>query len=429
MKGKNTSSKGKNVFVFTNACERRKTDTNKISTYLIKNNYKIVNDPKDADYIIFITCSFVNRMVDRCVETIKEFNNYDAELIVAGCMPDIAGDKLKEIFNGKTISTKDLENIDEILKDTETKFRDIEDVHSMWRNYNPLGISAEPINTFKRIMKKVRIIEKIYIVIRENVLKKIFGNVFPFNVLYSDDGKKYIITVSRGCIHKCSYCAIRKAVGPLKSKPVEQCVKEFKEGLRQGYKEFELAADDIGPYGIDIKKSLTELLDELTKIEGDYSIRFQNTHPAWIIRYIDDLEKIFKRKKIKYILFSIQSGNNRILKLMRRAYTKESLIDVVSKLRKFDSDLNIGAELMVGFPSETTEEFMETLDLFNKISFEKGTMASCSLIEGTEAINLEPKISKQEMSERMKIALKFLKNSGYYAWYSNLWKGIAFNKK
>lgn len=429
MKGKNTSLNGKKVFVFTNACERRKTDTKKISTYLIKNNHKIVNDPKDADYIIFITCSFVKRMVDRCVETIKEFNEYDAELIVAGCMPDIAGDELKKIFNGRTISTKDLENIDEILQDTTTKFRDIEDVHSMWRNFNPLGVSAEPINTFKKIMNRIKIIEKIYEVIKENILKKIFGNVFPFNILYSDDEKRYIITVSRGCIHKCSYCAIRKAVGPLRSKPIDQCVKEFKEGLKQGYKEFELAADDIGPYGVDIKKTLTELLDELTKIEGNYSIRFQNTHPAWIIRYIDDLEKIFKRKKIKYILFSIQSGNNRILKLMRRSYTRESLIDVVTKLRKFDPDLNIGAELMVGFPGETKEEFMETLDLFNKISFEKGTMASCSLIEGTEAINMEPKILKQEMHKRMNIALKFLKKAGYYAWYSNLWKGIAFHKK
>ena len=102
---------------------------------------------------------------------------------------------------------------------------------------------------------------------------------------------------------------------------------------------------------------------------------------------------------------------------------------MVSRLRKCDPDLNIGAELMVGFPGETMEEFMETLDLFNKISFEKGTMASCSLIEGTEAINMEPKISKQEMSKRMNIALKFLKKAGYYAWYSNLWKGIAFHKK
>lgn len=426
---KETILDDKKVFVFTNGCERRSTDTKKISTYLLKNNYKVINNPKDADYIIFVTCAFVQRMVDNCVETIKKFKKYDAELIVAGCMPEIAGEELKSIFDGKTINTKDIDTIDEIFKDNTTKFGYLDDEHFVWRNFNPLGISAEPINTFKNIMRQVKLIGRMYEIIKENILKKIFGNVFPFNLLYNERKNRYIVTISRGCIHNCSYCAIKKAVGPLESKSINQCIDEFKLGLKEGYKDFELAADDVGPYGIDIKKTLPELLDKITKIEGDYAISFQNTHPSWIIRYADDFEEILKRKKIKYMLFSIQAGNNRVLKLMRRSYTKESLIDIVSRIKKADPDLKIGAELMVGFPSETWDEFMETLELFEKISFDKGTMAACSLIEGTEAINMEPKISRGEMRKRIRTALKFLRKKGYHAWYSRFWKGIAFHKK
>jgi len=407
------SSHSKKVFIYKNACQRRSLDAKKFSTYFSKNNYKIVDDPKEADYIIFVTCAFINDMADQCLNTIKKFKKYNAELIVAGCLPDIAGEKLRKVFNGKTITTKDMDKIDEIFKSDKIKCRDVSDEHSAWHNYNLFGISSEPVKFFKKILKEHKSLNKVYKFLKENVLKKYFGDRFPFYLLFVDmqNENSYILVISRGCIHNCSYCAIKKAVGPLKSKPVDQCVKEFKDGLKQGYSDFILDADDIGIYGIDIKSNLPELLDKITKIEGNYSITLENTHPKWIIKYAEELEEILKRKKIKSILLSIQSGNNRILKIMRRSHEAEALIDTISRLKKAYSGLEIRAHFLVGFPTETIEEFMDTVELIKKIHFDGLMLFLYSDVDGTEASNIEPKVTMREMRKRRRIARKALRKT------------------
>lgn len=410
----------------------RGLDTKKISTYFKKNNFKIVNDPKYADYIIFMTCAFLNTTTMSSLKKIKELKKYKAELILAGCLPDIHGDKLKEVFNGKTIPTINIDKIDSIFKENKTKFNTIHDEHYVWQNFNPFGVSSSPIKLYNKSI----IIKKFHKIFQRYILEKLMGNIYPFFYLYSAKNRRfqnpsiYQLTISRGCIHNCSYCVINKAVGHLKSKPISQCVKEFKEGLVKGHKQFHLLADDIGPYGVDIKKNLPELLDELTKIEGDYEISLRNTHPAWIIKYLDNIVTILKRGKIKGILISIQCGSNRILKLMRRSYTKDAVIDAAIQINKAEPDLKLGTELIIGFPSETREEFKETLELFDRINIDNGMIASFSPVEGTDASTIEPKISKREIRKRMKIILKYLRKSNYFAWYNKDYcKGIFFKKK
>lgn len=419
--------KSKKIFIYSRACERRNLDAQKLSKYFSENSYEIINDPKQADYIIFFTCGVVNNIADKCLKKINKFKKYNAELIVAGCLPKIAPEKLNSIFRGKTINTDNLNEVDIIFKDNPIKLLDISDEHSEWNNYNPFGISKEPIGFFKDVFKKSGLIKR-FVSFQQHALKNIFGGVFPFNRLYSYYTSKYHITISRGCIHNCSYCSIRKAIGSLKSKPLEKCIKEFKKGLNEGYSHFVLEADDIGIYGLDIKSNLPELLDKLTKIEGNYTIALRNTHPFWIIKYAGELETILRRKKIKNILVSVQSGNNRILKLMRRHYKTGELINTILKLRKADHNLKIEVELIAGFPSETRKEFEETLDLIKKMRFNNGAIYSFSPIDGTDAMNIEPKISKRETRKRMKIALKYLKKIGYFAGYSEQFcKAVYFS--
>ena len=417
----------KKIFIYSGACERRNLDAKKICDYLTKNNYQIVNEPNNVDYIIFFTCGFVKSVSDLCFATIEELKKYPAELIVAGCLPDIAQDQLKSVFTGKIITTKDLDQIDTLFNENEIKFNTVDDAHIMWYNYTKTTL----LGTFKRIAKSSLFVRKCCHVVERTIISKIFGNnfhkTFPFNRLYPEQ-RKYAISISRGCIHNCSYCAIRRAVGPLKSKPMNACLKEFKLGLKQGYKQIVLEADDTGHYGIDIKKSLPELLDKMTKIDGDYTIELKNTHPFWIIKYVDQLEELLLKKKIKTILLSIQSGNNRILKLMRRSYTAEQLIPTLIRLKKAYPDLELGVHLMVGFPTETTEEFQDTLQLFEKLPLDFGSVFSFSTQDGTEADKFAPKIPVKEIKNRIRQTLHVLRNNNYSAWYSKEDKSISFYK-
>jgi tRNA A37 methylthiotransferase MiaB len=425
---KSSVEMGKNVFIYSIACERRDIDAQKIYSYLSKNNYNIISDPKEADYTILMTCGFVKSQSDASLELIKKFKQYDSELIVAGCLPDIIETEFERIFDGKIIPTKDMDKIDEIFNCDTIKLGDLDDEHSMWQNLNKRTYSG----IVQEIFLKFNIVLRIGTYFVENIFKKIFGKnfskTFPFNRLIPDYDT-YCILISRGCVHNCTYCAIRKAVGPLKSKSQNQCVKEFKAGLKKGYKNFVLDADDVGPYGVDIKSSLPKLLDKITNIDGNYSIEIKNTHPIWIIKYASELEEILKRKKIKSMLLSIQSGNNRILKLMGRFYSKEKLIDTILQFKKVDPDLEVGVQLMVGFPTEKIEEFQETLELFEKVTFDFGSIFPFSCQKETKASEMEPKIQNREIRRRTKDALKFLRTKDYFAWYWRRDGGVSFYKR
>lgn len=410
----------KKVFIHTISCLRRRIDAKKVSIYLSENNFELVNTPKESDYIILFTCGFHNEIIDRCLNAIKKFKKYNAELIVAGCLPNIAKDKLESIFDGTTIPTNNLDKIDEKFKDNRIKFREIKSVFSPWNNYSIFINSSLIINLKEKVLKKQKFIVKVYDYFKDNVSLKI-----PLlNQIYAEKKfeEKYYsgctLLISKGCTNNCSYCAIKKGIGGLKSKAIDQCLKEFNEALKLGYKQFTLEADDIGVYGLDIGSTLIRLLDEITKIEGDYTIRLGVTHPRLIIKYITELEKILKRKKIKSIVLSIQSANDRILKIMRRSYNQDEVRHLIFRLKTAYPDLEIGAQFIVGFPSETSEEFSETYNLVKEMHFDYGGIFKYSDIEGTDSAEIEPKVKENVKRNRMKSVLKLLEKTNDYVWDS-----------
>ena len=151
----------KNVFIYANTCTRRRLDAKKFRKYFVLNEFIIVNNPKDADYIIFVTCGCLNNIVDRSIKLVNIFKNYDAELIVAGCLPDIAQEKLSNVFEGKIITTKKTEGIDSFFSENKIKFSEIDDSHILWRNFNPFGVNYEAISIIKEFLG-ISIINKIY---------------------------------------------------------------------------------------------------------------------------------------------------------------------------------------------------------------------------------------------------------------------------
>ncbi|MBU1940855.1 MAG: hypothetical protein KKC68_03705, partial [Candidatus Thermoplasmatota archaeon] len=264
-------------------CIQRNLDAKKIGTYLSINNYCIVDDPLLADYIIFFSCGATDSQVKYSLKDIKKFQKFNAELIVSGCVPDIAPEKLQKIFSGTTISPKKLEQIDDIFPDNKIKLNTINEQHTKWLSIAHTEGIGRHLEFIKKITTKIPISKYFFIFIKKHVLKP-FLSEMVLRITPRDIG--YIISISRGCIHNCSYCGIRKGIGPLISKPLNQCIKEFMEGLQKKNTQFVITADDIGPYGIDIGSSLPELLNEITKIPGDYTIKITGTHPGWIIKYI-----------------------------------------------------------------------------------------------------------------------------------------------
>ena len=164
---------------------------------------------------------------------------------------------------------------------------------------------------------------------------------------------------------------------------------------------------------MDIESNFPELLDKLTKIPGKYKISIRSLHPKWIVKYINELEQLLKTQKIVSIESAIQSGNNRILKLMRRFADVQKIKESFLRLQNANHELSLTTHYILGFPTETEEDFMETMNFLKKINFSAGFIYSCSIKTGTNAENIKPKVSKYLKRKNFRKAKKFLKNIGY----------------
>jgi len=396
----------KKFFVYNLACELRYLDCTKICKYLSINGHEIVNNPSDADIILFLTCGFTNYTRDFCLKKIEKFKKYDAELIVAGCIPGTDKEKLLEIFSGRTLTTKDLDKIDEFFPENKIKFNDIRDGHILYQNPTRPANLTYIFNLFF----KFDLIRKIYLLILIS-----FGKIDVDTIFYSFSIKYPIfhLKVCSGCNGNCSYCAINRAIGKLKSKTIDKCVKEFKQGLEKGYKNFVLAADNVGSYGKDIDKNLAVLLKNLIILPGQYNIAIREIGPYWIVKYNDELTNICKEGKITDIGIVVQSGSARILRLMNRYSNVNKIKDAIKRLRDSYPKLRLHTHIIIGFPSETKDEFEQTLSFVKEVNFDSGIIFQYSPKIGTEAESIEPKIHNDEMSRRLKYSNKFLKNLGY----------------
>ena len=415
----------KSIFIYDRSCETRKLESYKIHNYFKINGYDIVRNPKNSDIIIFMACAVTNNQAESSLAKVKEFKKYKKELIIVGCLPAIDKKKLDEIFNGKTISTKDLFDFDKYFPDNKINFKDVDESNNLYQNLNDYNV----VGKLKGYFYKIRPLRRLYNTIFEHILTNFYGeNSYIFRFIPKRN--TFYIKISTGCLGACSYCAIKKAIGPLRSKTFDECIKEFKKGLNAGYKNFIITGDDTGAYGLDIKnKNFAELLKELSNYPGSYKIAIRNFHPKWIVKYINELESILKNKKIFYIESAIQSGNEHILRLMKRYSNTKEIKNAYIRLRKSYPEIILSTDCIIGFPSETKKEFKDTLNFLNDSGFNSGSIISYSRRNETEAEKIEPKISKDEIKNRLKYSKKFLTNSGYTILNkSNIKKYINFEK-
>jgi len=409
----------KKVFIYdATPCGRRKIDSKKLSNYFLKNKYQIVGDPKIADLIILNTCAYSDERAEFSINKVKEFQQFKAELIVVGCLPGIEKEKLRKNFSGKIISTKDLDKIDEFFLDHNIKYSDVKDEITFWSNFN-----EKKLLIMQRKLLENKFFKKI---VNLDFFKKILGIEFYLFSIQREDVAH--IRIAYGCPANCSYCAIKKAIGPLKSKPLEECINEFKEGLQRGFKKFFITADDVGSYGIDIGKTFIQLLNEFISFNEEFTIGIESLRPVWIIKFGNELEKIVKTGKIEFIGCSVQSGSEKILRKMNRYPNIKKIKEKLLKLKKVYPKLILITEIIVGFPGETFEDFEETCNLLKEIAFDLGYIYRYSDRSGTIAEKIVPKVSEKELDKRVKIIKKLLKNMGYRVRYKRNKTVLVFSR-
>jgi len=324
------------------------------------------------------------------------------------------------------LTTKELNNKIEAIfpPKRNIKFKDMEDANILFKNFK----QSDKVNIIEKKILSINVLKSIITKIRQYLLKYLIKRN-SLEYFYSQD--QFHIRIAWGCMGNCSYCIIKKATEKFRSKPINECIEEFEKGLDKGYKNFVLDASDVGLYGADINSSFSELLDRLTKKKGDYKISIREVHPRWIVKYVKELGKIFKRNKILIFDLSVQSMNKRILGQMRRYSNVEEIKNAFSSLRGASKNVFFTCQCIIGFPTETWEEFQETLFFITNMDFNGGQIYLFSCKKGTDAENIEPKIDEKEMIKRLEYSKKILERSGFCVQYINREKplGLDFIKK
>ena len=425
----------KKVYLAYSGCNRRGLDSQRLSNYFVKNNYKIVFNPEKADYIILITCGATVLAINDWMSKIKTFQEeYDAELIVAGCLPALQPKQLAQIFNGKTITTEDLlkspEKVDLLFPEIKIKLSEIKDTNTVMvaptENTNFIKNFHREIKNFKNTPSMDRRSTVIFLALQLQIFNKLINfliknffdeDSFPYDYFNKDN--KFIIRHSWGCTGNCSYCGIKKAVGPHISKSIASCVDEFKEGISLGHRSFLLSGDDTGAYGIDNQSSLPELLFEFIRLkESQFELEIKGLNPVWMVKYVDDLETILKSERINRISCPIQSASSRVLTLMNRYSDVEKIKDAFLRLKKAYPKMKFSTHIILGFPTETMDDLEKTISFLDAIDFDYILVFTYVGIPGAKSEMIEPKISQESMEQRLKYLKKHLKKEGYHAIFS-----------
>ena len=228
-----------------------------------------------------------------------------------------------------------------------------------------------PRNSSKFSIFKKGLLKNVYLNIKDKLLYLFTIQSFINPFLTINRNKFCYIRISLGCLGACSYCSKRFYSGKLQSKGFENILNEFKSGLKQGYKNFYLLTEDAGCYGLDINTNIVNLLQRLFESGKDYDFKIvlSNINAQWFIKFYDELLPIFvnNQSKINYVHIPVESGSNRILKLMNRPYSIEDVKEKLLSLKISAPSLSLVTDIIVGFPQENEADFLETKEFLKTI--------------------------------------------------------------
>jgi len=374
-------------------------DLQLIRKVLKANGWEFVHEISKADKIFLGTCAFSSEFEDQAfglIEAVKEANINNAEIVVCGCLSDINRERLGRLGNFRTVDPRSLDKINHIIQ-AEVGISEFDDVNELdcsmvvpWIKY-PEIVPNE--------LTTAKIIYRIKSFLKERA-KKILDVETFYTYIYRKD--VFHIRIARGCMGSCSYCAVRFALGPLKSKPPEEVVREFQKGIDAGYREFCLTAGDVGCYGLDISTDLVELLRALFQIHEDCEISLADTNLKWFMMLYDRFMELLKERpgRIKYIQLPIQSGSDKILERMQRGYNTRDIYKAVEGLRTIDQYIRISTHIMVGFPGETNSDFNKTVELVKRLKFFDVVVNEYTDRPNVFSAGLEPKLPESTIRMR-----------------------------
>ncbi len=364
----------KNLYINTIGCQMNVYDSEQIAKALIPLNYRAAPSLEDADLVIVNTCSIREKAEQKAFSFLGRLSRLKRKkpgliIGVGGCVAQQEGKKI----------VKRMPHIDIV--------------------FGTHAIGRLPLHIKNIELKRYRIVD---IEMSEKIDE--FGHIDGFQ---QNKNVTSFVTIMQGCENFCTYCVVPYVRGIEISRNPENIIKEIRHLVDSGVREVTLLGQNVNSYGKKEKHcSFPELLARVNEIDGLARIRFTTSHPKDLS---EDLMHAFKDmdKLCRHIHLPVQSGSNRVLKKMNRKYTGELYLEKVERLRNFCPEIAITSDIIVGFPGETDADFVETLDLIEKVGFDGLFAFMYSDRPKVPATAFPDKVSKREKKERLQTLLDF----------------------
>lgn len=336
------------IWVETYGCAASKADSEMIAGQLKTNGYELADFEEDSSLNIIVTCSVKDATEHKMLHRIQELTKTKKPTVLAGCLPKANKDRVENMF--PSVSLLGPQSID----------RTIDVVKSALAG-NKIAILDDSTSN-KINIPKIR-------------LNPIVG----------------IVEIATGCMSECTFCQTKLAKGEIRSYPPGEILRQIKHDLQDGCKEIWLTSTDNGCYGKDIGSNIAELLELCCGVDLHYRLRTGMMNPMHLSSVIKDLVEVYEHNEniYKFLHIPVQSGSDRILRKMKRGHSVKTYREVVKAFRSRIPEITIATDIIVGFPSETEDDFEMTLQLIKDTQPDVVNSSKYSARPKTAAANLK----------------------------------------
>ena len=356
---------GSKYFINTMGCKLNENDSEKMAGMLEKMGYVETSNVNEANLVLFNTCCIRENAEEKVFGKLGELKNIKAKndmiICFGGCMSQEKHviDKIKSSYSQVDI---------------------IFGTHNFYKF---------PEMLYRKLTESKKMID----------VWDVDGEVIEGLPIKRMDTKSALVTIMNGCNNFCSYCIVPYTRGRERSRNPKDILTEIELLAKEGFKEIMLLGQNVNSYNGGENYTFANLLRDIDKIEGIDIVRFMSPHPK---DFKDDVIDAIRDSKsvCKVIHLPLQSGSSNVLNLMNRRYTKESYLELVEKIRSKIPNVTFTTDIIVGFPGETEEDFLDTLDVVRKVRFEQIFMFIYSVRKGTKAETMPNHVPEDIKSER-----------------------------
>ena len=346
------------IFVEAYGCSASFADSEMISGLIVNGGHTLATDSSESDLNLIVTCSVKDTTANKMMHRIKSLKT--KPLIVAGCLPKAEQSNVEKFTENASLLGP-----------------------------NSLGKTLDVINSTLSGKKQIAL--------EDSDLSKVG---LPKVRLNSAVG---IVEIASGCMSECTFCQTKLAKGDLSSYRLGDIVRQVQTEIKEGCKEVWLTSTDNGCYGFDIGTDLPTLVNAVSEIPKDFMIRVGMMNPMYMSRIKQELIESYDNEKVfKFLHIPVQSGSNKVLNDMKRGHTSETFREMVKKTKDRFENFTISTDIIVGFPSETEEDFQKTLTLLDETKPDVVNLSKYSARPGTDAAELK-QIDAAEIKRRSKI--------------------------